>query len=261
MTHFGAADPIGLNWELFGRAGDVNHSEFRYVTMNRTSLALNIASGLSGWLQLQHVQKLGGLSGEDTARFLVSQLVNAQGQFQPAASQLPSNWHKTKKRIDVALKGRSKGATVWYGAIELKWPGESFDSHQVRLAIVQDAMRLTFIDTNRLNAKLLVIGGTNASLNALFNKVHTHSSHREERRRAFCQLLSRDLNNPNGRLVWRQWSAHFPEAGERVPDSVFRNFDGRLKTELLAVSRATCGGDMIGSVCVWNCKRTRGTAN
>ncbi len=88
--------------------------------MTRGDLAFDVAAGLSGWLQLQIVQRLGGLSGEDSARLVVAQIVNAQGRYEPATSQLPPNWGSTKKRVDIALKGRSAGAETWYGAVEIK---------------------------------------------------------------------------------------------------------------------------------------------
>jgi hypothetical protein len=228
--------------------------------MNRPELATHLASGLAGWHQLQVVQNLGDLSGEDTARSLIAQIINAQGHFAPATSQLPQNWGATKKRIDVALLGRSEEAVVWYGAIEIKWPGAAFDVHQVRQQIVQDAMRLAFVETNRLNAKFLAVGGNSAALTTLFDTAHPNAADRELRRVAFNELLSRDLAAPNGRLVHDRWSAEFPQVGKRIPKTTFKGFDGRLKTELLARTEATVGGNPVGTVFIWQCNRTRGKA-
>ena len=228
--------------------------------MSRAALAAQIAYGLAGWHQLQKVQNLGDLSGEDTARSLVAQIINAQGRFAPATSQLPLNWGSTKRRIDVALMGRSAGATVWYGAIEIKWPGAAFDVHQVREQIVQDAMRLAFVNTVVLNAKFLVLGGSSHSITTLFDTAHPDSEEREARRVGFGELLSRDLPAPKRHLPHGRWSVVFPKAGERVPQTAFAEFNGRLKTELLARAEANMGGAAVGLVFVWQCNRTRGKA-
>ena len=228
--------------------------------MSRQQLAQDIAAGLAGWHQLQHVQKLGDLSGEDTARFLIAQVVNAQGRYQPATSQLPNNWGSTKKRIDIAIKPTSKVAVNWYGAIEIKWPGSSFDPHQIRLTIVQDIVRLSFVETANLNAHFLVLGGTEAAMTVLFTTPHPGAADREARRTDFEMLLSRDLADPKRKLLHSQWSSTFSEAGQRVPDTLFDGFDGRIKTELLAAECSKVGTEQVGRVFVWQCNRTRGTA-
>ena len=82
--------------------------------MSRQKLAAEIAAGLAGWYQLQCAQKLGDLAGEDSARFLTAQILNAQGRFAPATSQLPKNWGNTKKRVDIAIKGRSRPSRSFF---------------------------------------------------------------------------------------------------------------------------------------------------
>lgn len=231
--------------------------------MSRPDLARDIAAGLSGWLQLQIVQKLGDLSGEDAARLVTAQIVNAQGRYAPATSQLPPNWGSTKKRVDIALKARSTDAETWYGAIEIKWPGAAFDAGQMRAQVVQDAMRLTFISTNMLNARFLVVGGSSASIERLFDTPHPRATGQESRRLAFVDLFRRRLKKPHGEATFDVWSKEFPDAGSRVPDTVFSHFRGKLKTELIAVARARVGGrpeNVMGRVYVWQCKRTRGPA-
>lgn len=228
--------------------------------MKRTSLAAKITSGLAGWHQLQTAQNLNDLSGEDTARSVVAQIINAQGQFLPATSQLPANWGTTKKRVDIALLGRSSGAVVWYGAIEVKWPRSTTDTHQIRQNIVQDAMRLAFITTQGIGAKFLVLGGGTGDITKLFDTPHPNASNRETRRQAFTDLFSRDLSQPDGHLTFDDWSVAFPDAGDRVPSTTFNGFNGKLKTELVALSQAAIGSSTVGSVFVWQCSRTRGTA-
>lgn len=226
----------------------------------RQTLGQDIAAGLAGWFQLQVSQNLGELSGEDSARFIVSQIVNAQGRYAPATSQLPKNWGATKKRVDVALKARSKGATTWYGAVEIKWPGSAFDPDQVRLQAVQDAMRVTFITTNYLKASFVVLGGSKDSLDTLFDKKHPNAQDREQRRQAFHALFSRDLKRPSGEADHTTWSSRFPDAGARVPPAVFANFTGKLKAELVSKADARVGDQEVGHVYVWQCKRVRGKA-
>lgn len=227
--------------------------------MNRPLLANQIAAGLAGWHQLQVVQKLGDLAGEDTARSLLAQIINAQGRFKPATSQLPENWGVTKRRIDIALLGRSEDPKSWYGAIEIKWPGSSFDPHLVRESVVQDVARLAFINTSNLNAKFLIIGGNTDAMELLFDSPH-NATDREERRLGFNELLSRDLASPSGHLNHSALTAAFPKATKRVPTTVIGQFNGRLKTELLAHELATVDRKEVGEVFVWQCNRTKGTA-
>jgi len=202
---------------------------------------------------------MGNLSGEDSARFIVSQIVNAQGRYAPATSQLPKNWGATKKRVDVALKARAQGAQTWYGAVEIKWPGGAFDPHQVRLQAVQDAMRLTFIQTNSLNANFLIIGGSETAIHELFDKQHPNAAERESRRQAFTALFSRDSQNPKGEANHGTWSVEFAEAGARLPQTVFGSFNGKLKAELLSGVDATIEGKPVGRAYVWQCNRTGGS--
>ncbi len=228
--------------------------------MNRPLLATKIASGLSGWHQLQTAQNLNNLSGEDSARSVTAQIINAQGQFLPATSQLPPDWGNTKKRVDLALLGRSLNTVIWYGAIELKWPSSAVHMHQVRQNIFQDAMRLAFISTNGLRARFLIVGGESSTISTLFDTQHPNAPDREGRRQAFARLFSRDLSNPRGFLPSNEWAVSFPQAGDRVPQTTFNGFNGRLKTELIAHSQSKIGSTTVGSVFIWQCSRTRGTA-
>jgi hypothetical protein len=227
--------------------------------MDRPTLARKLASGLAGWLQLQASQGLEALSGEDSARFVVAQIMHASRKCLPVVGMKPKNWNVTKKRIDVALTAPNAPEGDWIGVIEVKWPGDSIDVNQVREDIIQDAMRLTFVDTNQLNAHFLVLGGSSGSLTALFDKKHKKSKSSEARRRVFADLLPRTVEKI-GSVAHSEWSAHFPKAGERVPQDVFDDFDGKLKAQLLATSTAAVGADPVGSTFVWQCSRTRGTS-
>ena len=115
-------------------------------------------------------------------------------------------------------------------------------------------MRLAFINTNLLNARFVVVGGTNQAVETLFDKAHPKSPDREGRRTSFGELFKRDMADTKRDLLASDWAAHFPEIAERLPDTVFANFGGMLKAECAS----TVGNDSIGHVFVWNCTRTRG---
>ncbi|MCQ4167400.1 hypothetical protein [Tahibacter harae] len=229
--------------------------------ISRIKLAEHLCSGLAGWHQLQVAQNLGTLSGEDSARNIIAQIVNSQGRFAPATSQLPKNWGATKRRIDIALLGRTQNATTWYGSVEVKWPGTAFDPHLVREQIVQDALRVTFVETSVLNANFVLLGGAVESIRILFDDAHPNAADRESRRLAFGSLFSRNLTTPDGFLNNSRWSKEFPEACDRVPKNVLGNFNGKIKTKLLALSESRfSSAGVVGSVFLWQCNRTRGAA-
>ena len=230
------------------------------MSETRQHLAQDIADGLAGWYQLHYVQKLGGLSGEDSARFIVAQIVNAQGQYLPATSQLPTNWGATKRRIDIALKARRQEANKWYGAIEIKWPGDHFDADQARLSIVQDATRLAFVEAANLNAKFLIVGGSDAALRHLFDDAHPRSPDAEARRKQFNKCFKRTAHSKVASFSYAALEEHFPEGSDRVPANVFGAFNGKLRILLLATAVAYAGGGEAGRVYVWQCNRLRGAA-
>lgn len=223
----------------------------------RTPFAEKIASGIGGWLQLQVAQGVAELIAESAVQLKIAQIVNATGRYEAEFSKKPQNWGNTKKRVDVALKG-SQGSDNWYGSAEIKWIGTSFDTKQTRLSIVQDAMRTTFVETQGFSANLLVLGGTKKSIKRLFDQDHRSSSYKQQKK-AFCQLFRQSDTKSQGELTSQEWMEHFDEAGDRIPDAVFRNFDGKLKTDLLASSKASLGEVSHGQVFVWQCNRTRGT--
>ena len=125
----------------------------------------------------------------------------------------------------------------------------------------QDAMRLTFISTNILNAHFLVVGGSSSSIAKLFDTPHPKAVVQESRRQAFARLFSRDMGNPRGEATFAVWLNEFPGASDRIPGTVFSNFQGKLKTELMAMAEARVGGAVRGFVFVWQCNRTKGPAN
>ena len=201
--------------------------------MNRTEIAERVTCGLGGWLQMLAAQNLHPQAGEDSARVVALQILNAQNAYSPNASAKPPNWGHTKKRIDIALKGTSKKAAGWYGAFELKWAAESSDPHQIRQTIVQDVVRLSFVETTNMCARILIVGGTAIALNALFDTKHDKAKDRESRRAAFVKLLRRQGQQP-GVLLYTELNDQFPQHGKRIPKDVSCDWQGRLKAELLA---------------------------
>ena len=228
--------------------------------MHRQEIVDRLVFGMGGWLQMLASQNLEDQVGEDAARVIAIQILNAQNAFRPKTSAKPVNWpENTKKRVDIALKGATAGTEGWYGAFELKWPKFESDPHQIRATIVEDATRVSFVTTTNMCANVVVIGGADHAIGKLFDQPHTGAPNREQRRVAFNQLFSRDILNPDGVLHHATLNAEFPTFGGRVPEEVFRNWDGRLKTDLLAACEVKRGQKIVGRVFAWQCKRTRGT--
>ena len=224
--------------------------------MTRIEFAERIAAGLSGWFQQLAAQELDSQVGEDAARVELVRTISSLRQYVPETSKRPTNWPKgTRKRIDIAVMGRSETATGWYGAIELKWPGKNFDVATTRQKIVEDAVRIIFADTANLNARFVVLGGTKESLDVLFDKNHPAAQGKEDQRIAFCDLFSRDTANATGRLTNDLLNTHFPDFGDRVPQTVFNGWSRRLQTQLVATASSDIGAAEKGRVYVWQCSR------
>jgi hypothetical protein len=223
--------------------------------MTRTEFAERISSGLAGWLQQLAAQNLEHQVGEDAARVEIVRMISAQRSYIPDTSLRPTNWpDTTKKRIDIAILGRTTGAQGWYGAIELKWPGQNFDTAAARQLIVEDAIRVAFAQTGNLCANFLIIGGTTSALERLFDKTHTAQT-KERQRTHFNSLLKRNLQHGTGALPNKELNVHFPDCGDRVPQTVFNGWARRLRTELVASADARVGASVKGSVYVWQCKK------
>jgi hypothetical protein len=223
--------------------------------MTRTEFAERISSGLAGWLQQLAAQNLETQVGEDAARVEVVRMISAQRAYVPDTSLRPTNWPvETKKRLDIAVLGRKQGAEGWYGAIELKWPGQAFDVAATRQRIIEDAVRVAFASTANLGANLLILGGTSHALAKLFDNAHTAPG-RELQRTRFAALLSRDPAQPVGNLPNSQLNGSFPDFGDRIPQTVFNGWNRRLRTELVAIASATVGTAVKGRVYIWQCKR------
>jgi hypothetical protein len=223
--------------------------------MTRTEFAERISSGLAGWLQQLAAQNLEAQVGEDAARVELVRMISAQRAFVPDTSLRPTNWPEaTKKRLDIAVLGRRSNAVGWYGAIELKWPGQAFDVSATRQRIVEDAVRVAFADTANLCINFLILGGTTHALEKLFDETHTAAA-RETQRTRFNTLLSRNHAAPIGNLPNAELNESFPDFGDRVPQVTFNGWTRRLRTELVAVAAAKVGQTDKGHVYVWQCKK------
>ncbi|HUU83663.1 MAG TPA: hypothetical protein VM243_09185 [Phycisphaerae bacterium] len=226
---------------------------------DRIDLAERIAFGLGGWFQTLACQSIAGQAGENAAKLTAVQLLNAQNAYVPESSARPLNWGNTRLRIDIAIKGPTPAAKGWYGAIEIKWPGAKVDLDQTRAAIVQDALRLSFVETANIRANLLVVGGESKVFQALFDKPHPRAPASEQKRQTLGKLLSRNSRNTDGMLLIRALSSAFSNYADRIPANVLGTFDGRLKTILLASCDVKRGHTQVGQVFVWHCRRARGT--
>lgn len=180
--------------------------------------------------------------------------ISSLRQYIPDTSQRPTNWPSTtKKRVDIAVLGRSASAAGWYGAIELKWPSNSIDIRKTRHRIVEDCIRVAFCKTYNLHANFLILGGTLPMVNSLFDRVHKQSEGSESQRNAFHNLFSRDLSNPKGNLGNSKLNQEFPDFGDRIPQTVFNGWSRRLATELVAKADAMVGNEILGQVYIWQC--------
>jgi hypothetical protein len=184
-------------------------------------------------------------------------MISAQRSFVPDTSLRPTNWPTTtKKRLDIAVLGRKPGATGWYGAIELKWPGQEFDVAATRQRIVEDIVRVAVARTANLGANFLIIGGTSAALDKIFDKTH-NSVDKEGQRKQLNALLKRDSSHHVGSLSNKELNTTFPDFGDRVPQTTFAGWSRRLRTDLIAVANAYVGAAIKGTVYVWQCKKSR----
>jgi hypothetical protein len=223
--------------------------------MTRTEFAERISSGLAGWLQQLAAQNLEKQVGEDAARVELVRMISAQRAFVPDTSIRPTNWPlTTKKRLDIAVLGRKSGAKGWYGAIELKWPGQAIDVAATRQRIVEDVARVAFAQTANLGANFFILGGTSAALEMLFDKAHT-SPDKDAQRNQFGALLKRDPQDHVGSLSNKELNTAFPDFGDRVPQTTFAGWARRLRTDLVAVANANVGTAVKGTVYVWQCKK------
>jgi hypothetical protein len=224
--------------------------------MERTPFAERISSGLAGWFQQLAAQDLHLEVGEDAARVELVRMISAQRAFIPETSMRPLNWPANdSRRIDIAVLGRRQAAVGWYGAIELKWPGTKNDVAALRLDIVQDAVRVAFSDAANMNARFVVLGGSEQSITRLFDKPHPAAAGLEQQRQLFNTLFSRDLAAPDGRVTNADLLARFPAALGRIDPQVTAGWTRRFATELIAKVDSTVGRAVRGRVYVWQCRK------
>ena len=224
--------------------------------MKRTQLAERISAGIAGWFQQLAAQGLEEDVGEDAAKVEIVRLISAQRSFVPKTAQRPMNWPSDdRKRVDIAILGRSAQAANWHGVAEVKWAAENADIVKTRRDIVQDALRVAFTATAHTDAHFLIVGGTRAAIRKLFNRPHRDAT-REKQRKAFKRLFRLDLfDDAQGELPHQRLMRRFPDCRDRVPAAVIGSWNRRLRTVLISMDEIHVGKSRKGSVYVWQIYR------
>jgi hypothetical protein len=221
-------------------------------TADRAKLADRLASGLAGWLQTKACEDVEHAIGEDAARFVCAEIINAQHRFRAALSEKPSNWDaKSKERLDIKLLGaRAKAnAKTAYGFIELKWPIlETTDWKGTRRMIVEDAVRVLSATTANLNASFMILGVIGKVEDRLFDKTHKKPDLEDSRQR-FAKLFVRATGS-TGSLSLAELQATFPSHSNRVPMTQ-SPVTSKITAKLLAQASAVVGSTNAGKVYVW----------
>jgi hypothetical protein len=172
----------------------------------------------------------------------------------------------------LAILGRTKQALKWYGATEVKWfmttsprngtvepsKGRAWDDEREK--IVQDAVRLTYCQTQGPNAHFLVLGISRGAERALFDAAHKKDA-LEERRIAFSELFPRVVGEKkNSNKLQHTLTEKFNEALNRVPDKILEKQPFRgLTTSLMAKAKVHENAESVKAVIyVWQCNLIRG---
>jgi hypothetical protein len=226
-------------------------------TAEREELALKIANGLSGYFQYVNATQLLSIPGEDTAQFVMCQILQAQQKFRIKVSAQPPNWSGAY-RVDAALLGRAKGAEGWYGVAEIKWITSSVQPEVARQQILRDCARVASVTTSNLNAKFVVVGFTDDMLRKVFDQPHQPGSDLERQRLLFAKLLrqvtpSRSASTSHADLIGQ---GLFPDYQSRVPANAI--FETGLEAQLLARSSIKASTGSAGEVLVWQANKRRG---
>ena len=222
----------------------------------RLLLAQEIAGGLSGWYQMQISQRLEDLSGEDSAQLVIAQIINAQQDFRPKASQPFKGHEESQKRMDIALVGRSKDTSL-YGAIEVKWANQSSNAANLRLSLIQDILRLSVVPTHSLGANFLVFGGKKEKIESMFNEEGRDFHKTRESRQIFNRLLAREVLG-DGKAKVSDITKEYPTSTSRLPSATSLGSDKTIITRLLAKAGSEIGDQVRGQVYVWQCQWGRG---
>lgn len=224
------------------------------MTDERKELATRIVDGLAGYFQFVHASRLLDMPGEDTAQFLMCQVLQAQQDYRVTVSDSPPNW-TGGQRVDAGLLGRSSAAQGWYGVVEVKWITSSVQRETARCSILEDCARVASVVTGNLNAKLVVVGFTDDMVGEVFDTPHPKSNSTEAQRILFADLLKRAVGQSNSKSD-AELRAAFPDYQSRVPANA--RFTTGLAVELLAEACIKSGAIFVGHVFAWQVNQRQG---
>lgn len=224
----------------------------------RANIAWRLANGLAGYFQFVSASRLLAMPGEDTAQFVMCQILQSNQAYRVKVSAKPPNW-KGSKRVDAGLLPKGTSAKTWYGVAEVKWITSSVKADAARKTIIEDCARVASVKTANLNAKFVVVGFIDGMLKEVFDTAHTAGSPPELRRKFLRGLLRPDLlgkgrSRKHGRVL-----AAFPGYQSRIPTG--SGFLTGLDARLLAhaeIRRAST--KVVGHVFVWQVNKRRGRA-
>jgi hypothetical protein len=227
------------------------------LTKQRLALAQDIASGLAGWYQFQFSQNLENFFGEDAAQLSVLQIINAQKSFLIKASHPFPGYEQSQSRLDIAIL--SNGAkNSCYGALELKWLGSSNKgSTAARIAIIEDALRLSVVESGNMKANLLVVGGQTEKFNLLFGRDKRQFTKTDAARTLFNRVFSDVIGSQNSATL-SEIQQSFPSAGIKLPTESAFQVQQKLSVRLLAKTEVNIRDEKKGDVYVWLCTKGAG---
>lgn len=221
---------------------------------DRDDLAWRITEGVAGYLQYVNASGLLALPGEDTAQFVMCQVLQAQQKFRVVVSQRPPNW-TGRERVDAGLLPKAETSTGWYGVVEVKWITDSVQRDNARRTLIEDCARVASVDTSNLNAKLVVVVFTDDMFNAVFDAPHLQGGVAEDQRKFLSKLLMPGVGN-SGSESDAEILAVFPSYMARVPSPA--TFSNGLEAELLARAAIKSGDLDVGHVLAWQVNQRRG---
>lgn len=224
----------------------------------RTIIAWRLAHGLAGYFQFVSASRLLAMPGEDTAQFVMCQILQSNQAYKVKVSAKPPNW-EGQKRIDAGLLPKGVGAKTWYGVVEVKWITSSVKADAARFTIIEDCARVASVKTANLNAKFIVVGFIDGMLDKVFDNPHEPGTPPERRRKMLRGLLRPDLLGRARSRSDSRIAGAFPDYQKRVP--MGSHFTTGLDVRLLARSPIRRGKALIvGEVLVWQVNKRRGRA-
>jgi hypothetical protein len=230
----------------------------------RDEIAWKLAEGIAGYFQFVNASQLLAVPGEDSAQFVMCQILQSLQRYRIQVSTAPTDTLPDGKpvwkgsRIDAGLLAKADDASTWYGAVEVKWITSSYEAQNVRPLLLKDCARLASVNTNGMRAQLLVVGFIDDMLNQTFDVAHPRGGNPDLQRTTLGSLLSRTIGATQG-LTHAQIVAAFPDYQESVPASL-QWTDRGLNASLLASAAIAGNGANVGSVLVWQINKRPGPA-